>query len=321
VYFVFRKLLCATALPACMLALSACGTKGGDNASAPTSAADQSEMQKYNAYVEAANTANTSFAEIGATYQRDIKPKLDSGKNLDTLFFPSDPGIDRIKEQLDKALALSPAMPAIDGAARSYSAALAKIAPLYRDMENYVDAKRYMGDKGAHGREVQPALLAALGEVATAQAAYAKAIDAADRARVKAAFEATEKGTLDHYRKGSVYYLKESMDHAAGVIDGKGLGDQKAAFAASLDQFNTMAVQFDTKVREKDKTACASFMLHANAYLAAGRDILQRTDDGTYAKDRNGSSFQMIKPKAVQDAETLLQAYNNVINDLNVHHC
>jgi len=35
-----------------MVALSACGTKGSDNASAPTSAADQSEMQKYNAYVE-----------------------------------------------------------------------------------------------------------------------------------------------------------------------------------------------------------------------------------------------------------------------------
>lgn len=317
----FRKLLCATALPACVLALSACGSKGGDNASAPATAADQSEMQKYNAYVEAANTARTSFAEIAETYQRAIKPKLDSGKDLDDLFFPSDPGIDRIKEQLDKALALSPAMPAIDGPARTYSAALGKIAPLYRDMENYVDAKRYMGDKGAHGREVQPALLAALGEVATAQAAYAKAIDAADRARVKAAFEATTKDSLDHYRKGTVYFLKESMDHAGGVIDGKGLGDQKAAFAASLDQFNTMAVQFDTKVREKDKTACASFMTHANSYLAAGRDIIQRTEDGTYAKDRSSSSFQMMKPQAVRDAETLLQAYNNVINDLNVSRC
>ena len=55
---------------------------------------------------------------------------------------------------------------------------------------------------------------------------------------------------------------------------------------------------------------------------AAGRDIIQRTEDGTYAKDRkNGASFQMMKPKAVEDAETLLQTYNSVINDLNVSQC
>ena len=268
-----------------------------------TSAADQNETQKYNAYVEAANTARTPFADIVATYQRSIKPVFDSGKDLAKLFFPSDPGIDRIKEQLDKALAMKPAMPELDGAARTYSEALAKIAPLYRDMANYIEAKTYVSDNGAHGRELQPALLTALNNVASAQATYAKAIDATDRARIKAAFEA-------------------SMDHASGVLDGKGLGDQKAAFKASLDQFNTMAVQFDNKVREKDKTACASFMLHANAYLAAGRDIIQRTEDGTYAKDRkNGASFQMMKPQAVQDAETLLQTYNSVINDLNVSQC
>jgi len=29
----------------------------------------------------------------------------------------------------------------------------------------------------------------------------------------------------------------------------------------------------------------------------------------------------MMKPQAVQDAETLLQTYNNVINDLNVNRC
>ncbi|WP_322965912.1 YiiG family protein [Sphingomonas fuzhouensis] len=284
--------------------------------------ADQSEMQKYNAYVEAANTARTPFAEIAATYQRSIKPMFDSGKDLTKLFFPSDPGIDRIKAQLDKALAMKPAMPELDSAARTYSEALGTVAPLYRDMANYIEAKSYMSDKGAHGRELQPALIAALDKVAAAQATYAKAIDAKDRARIKAAFEATKKDTLDYYRKGTVYYLKESMDHASGVLDGKGLGDQKAAFKASLDQFNTMAVQFDNKVREKDKTACASFMLHANAYLAAGRDIIQRSEDGTYAKDRkNGSSFQMMKPKEVQDAETLLQTYNSVINDLNVSQC
>ncbi len=72
-------------------------------------------MQKYNAYVEAANTARTPLADIVATYQRSIKPVFESGKDLTKLFFPSDPGIDRIKAQLDKALAMKPAMPELDG--------------------------------------------------------------------------------------------------------------------------------------------------------------------------------------------------------------
>ncbi len=113
------------------------------------------------------------------------------------------------------------------------------------------------------------------------------------------------------------------MDHASGVLDGKGLGDQKAAFKASLDQFNTMAVQFDNKVREKDKTACASFMLHCQCLSRSGtRYHPDATEDGTMPRIQEWRLvIQMMKPKAAEDAETLLQTYNSVINDLNVSQC
>lgn len=317
-----KMLIRSLALPASVLALSACGSQDNGQSHQAQTSADQSEMQKYNAYVEAANMGQVSFAETLETYRKSIQPAFDGKKDMANLFFPSEPGIGRIKEQLDKAIAMKPDMVELDGPARAYSAALGKVDPLYRDMANYVEAKTYMSDKGAHGRDIQPALIAALENLATAQADYMKGIDAKDRARIKAEFEATEKDTLDYYRMGMVYHIKESMDHASGVLDGKGLGDQKDAFKASLDQFNTMGTKFENKVRETNKAGCPGFMLHVNAYLAAGRNIIQRTEDGTYAKDsKNGSSFMLMKPQQAQDAETLLQDYNNVISNINIKQC
>lgn len=318
-----KKLTRCLTVPACLLALSACGGQSVDSSNkVASSSAEQSEMQKYNAYIEAANMGRVSFAETLETYQHSVQPAFDGKKDMTNLFFPSEPGIGRIKEQLDKALAMSPGIAELDGPARSYSDALGKVDPLYRDMANYIEAKTYMSDKGTHGREIQPGLIAALKTLATAQADFMKGIDAKDRARVKSAFESAQKGAVDYYRTGMVYYIKQSMDQASGVFDGDGLGNRKDAFKASLDQFNTMGTQFENKIRETNKNGCPGFMLYVNAYLATGRNIIQRTEDGTYAKDRKtGTPFQMMKPQEVQDAEKLMQDYNNVISNINIKQC
>lgn len=317
-----KMLIRSLALSACVLALSACGSQDNDKSHQAHTLADQGELQKYNAYVEAANMGQVSFAKTLETYRKSIEPAFDGKKDMTNLFFPSEPGIGRIKEQLDKAIAMKPDMAELDGAGRAYSDALGKVDPLYRDMANYIEAKTYTSDKGAHGREIQPSLITALENLATAQSAYMKGIDAKDRARIKAEFEATKKDTLDYYRMGMVYHIKESIDHASGVLDGKGLGDQKDAFKASLDQFNIMGTKFENKIRETNKDGCPGFMLHVNAYLAAGRNIIQRTEDGTYAKEsKNNSSFMLMKPQQTQDGETLLQNYNDVISNINIKQC
>ncbi|AYD00310.1 YiiG family protein [Neorhizobium sp. NCHU2750] len=320
-----RRLVRPLAFAACLIALSACDdskTSQKDQGQETQSSAEQAEVQKYNAYVEVANSVQRSYAEDLSTYKSYIQPVFDRKDKNDNLFFSSSSTMGRIKDNLDKARAMKPDMAEIDGPAQAYSEALGKADPVDRDMGNYIGAKTYLSDKGAHGREIQPAYISAMTALAQAQTDYVNAIDAKDRARIKAEFDKTEKDTAAYFRIGMVYHIKDSMDLAASFIDGKGLGDKKDPFKASLDQFGQMATGYDNKMREKNKTGCSAIMFEANAYLSTGRQIIQRTEDGSYEKDKqHGSQFQLMQSREREDAKSLMQNYNDMISKLNENQC
>jgi hypothetical protein len=315
-----KPLIRSLALAASLILLSACDDSTSSQSGQTNE--EQAEIRKYNAYVEVANSVHRSYAEDLSTYQTAVKPVLDGKKKEDNLLFPSSSPMSRVEENLDKARAMKPDMAELDGPAKAYSDALAKAVPLDRDMANYIEAKTYLSDNGAHGRDTQPGYIAAMEELATAQASYNNAIDAKDRARIKSAFDNTEKDTLTYFRIGMVYHIKDSMDFTSGFLSGTGLGDKKEAFKASLDQFNTMATGYDDKIREQSNEGCSPIMSKANAYLSSGRQIISRTEDGSYEKDRQQrSQFQMMQSREKQDANSLLQDYNNMISRLNMNQC
>lgn len=319
--FIAKPVARTLALAACLLTLSACDDKTTKTQAAQPSA-EQAEVLKYNEYIAAANMTSASFGKQLAEYQKYTQPAFDGKKKADDLFFTEPLSMGRIKEHLDKAHSMKPDMPELDEPARLYSEALAKAEPVSRDMYNYISAKTYKSDNGAHGRELQPALLSSMQALVVAQANFLNGIDEKDRARVKAEFDRTEKDTLAHYQVGMGYYLKESLDAAGGVLDGKGLGDKKAAFKDALDQFNNMATSYDAKMRESNKTGCSNILFNANAYLAKGRDIIERTENDEYEKEaKQPKQFQLMQPQQTQDAQSLLQNYNNMVSTLNTNQC
>jgi len=314
-----KTMMRSLAVAACVLALSACDEGKSAKTEENQPSAEQAEVLKYNEYVEVANSAQRSYAKELATYQSYVRPVLDGKDKNDNLFYSTN-DLARIKERLDKARAMKPDMPELDAPALAYGEALGKADPLDRDMGNYIAAKTYLSDKGAHGREIQPAFIAAMQALSTAQAGFVSAIDAKDRARIKAEFDKAEKDTRDYFRIGMIYHIKSSMDAADGFLQGNGLGDKKEPFKVSLDQFNTMATGYDAKVREANNAGCSSMMLNINAYLATGRQIILRTENGRYEEDKKNSQFQMMSAER-QDATQLLQDYNNVINTINFNKC
>ena len=218
------------AIAAALLILSACDDNTSsqtDRARETQTSSEQSEVQKYNAYVEVANSVHRPYAEDLATYQRYIQPVLDGKEENDDLLFPSSSTMSRVKENLDKARAMKPDMAELDVSAQTYSDALDKAIPLDRDLDNYIEAKTYLSDKGAHGREIQPAYISAMETLAKAQMNYARAIEAKDRARIKLEFDETEKDTLAYFRIGMVYHIKDSIDQASSFLNGEGFGDSK----------------------------------------------------------------------------------------------
>ncbi len=63
-------------------------------------------------------------------------------------------------------------------------------------------------------------------------------------------------------------------------------------------------------------------MSKANAYLSTGRQIVNRTEEGSYEKDKQQrSQFQMMQSREQEDANSLLQDYNNMISRLNMNQC
>ena len=306
------------AVAACVLMLSACDESKTTKAEQSQPSAEQAEVLKYNAYVEVANSFQRSYAKELATFQSYVQPVLDGKDKNDNLFYSTN-NLDRLKNALAKAREMKPDMAELDGPAEAYREAAGKAEPLDRDMGNYISAKTYLSDKGAHGREIRPAFISAMETLASAQVNFIAAIDAKDRARIKAEFESTEKDTRDYFRIGMIYHIKESMDAADGFLQGNGLGDKKEPFKASLDQFNTMATGYDAKVREANNAGCPSMMLNFNAYLATGRQIILRTENGRYQEDKK-AQFQMMSAER-QDAQQFLQDYNNVINAINFNKC
>jgi hypothetical protein len=315
--------LCMSALLAATLMLAACGD---DNAKSEAKTAEastaQAEIVKYNQYVDAANSINQSFEETLDQYEQYMVPKLADKKPVKDYVIGNDIMVLRTKEKLEKALAMQPAIPEIDAAAKDFAQALGKLAPLSTDLQNYAAAKTFLSDNGALAREKSPAYVAALTEVAKAESAFYHGISVKDTANTKEAFEKAKKDTVAYYRAGMVYYGKSTLNQASGIFDGTGLGDKKDAFKQDLDKLNEMALGFDKKTREADPKGCASTMMQANGFLAAGRKVLENTESGRYKEDaaRTGA-FKMLRPTIVDDAYSLRQKFNNLINNLNVSRC
>ncbi|MDX3988575.1 MAG: DUF3829 domain-containing protein [Achromobacter sp.] len=312
-----------SAILAATLMLAACGD---DNAKPQAKAAEastaQAEIVKYNQYVDAANSISQSFDETLDQYNKYMVPKMADKKPVKDYVIGNDIMVLRTKEKLEKALAMKPAIPEIDAPAKNFADALGKLAPLSTELQNYAAAKTFLSDNGALAREKSPAYVAALTDVAKAESAFYHGISVKDTANTKEAFEKAKKDTVAYYRAGMVYYGKSTLDQATGIFEGTGLGDKKDAFKQQLDKLNEMTLGFDKKTREADPKGCASTMMQANAFLAAGRKVLENTDSGRYKQDaeRTGA-FKMMRPTIVDDAYSLRQTFNNLINNLNVNRC
>lgn len=320
--FMSRPLL-MSALLAATLVLAACGDDTAKkDAKAAEASAGQAEIIKYNQYVDAANGIHQSFDETLDKYEQYMVPKLADKKPVKDYTIGNDTLVLRTKEKLDKALALKPEIAEIDAAAKGFSEALGKLAPLSAELQNYAAAKTFLADNGALAREKSPAYVAALTDVVKAESAFYHGISVKDTANTKQAFESAKKDSVAYYRAGMVYYGKSTLNEATGIFDGTGLGDKKDAFKQELDKLNEMALGFDKKTREADPKGCSSTMMNANAFLATGRKVLEHTDSGRYKEDaQRTGAFKMIRPTIVDDAYSLRQNFNNLISSLNVGRC
>ncbi|NIF23815.1 DUF3829 domain-containing protein [Candidatus Pantoea multigeneris] len=303
-------------LLASVMGLSACDN-AQTSSETPQLTAQQAEIQKYNTYIKVANFNHDSFEEYINYFQHDIKPEFVKPTN-NIIINSNVDDMRKIKKYLDDARSMKPAMPDLDGPAQEYSNALAKSLPIGMDMHNYIAAKTYLSDNGAHGREVQDAVIASLQQLAHAEQVFLKSIDVRDRAQTKAAFENSEKGTQAYYKAGMVYYMKQGMDAASDLQPEQGLGKDRDAFNDALNQFASMAKGYESKIKNPDNSDCSILRDNINSYLSIGRTIISRTDSNYYYKKKH--SFLGFAG-GDGDPGDLEHNFNGLISSLNASAC
>ncbi|AXM94419.1 hypothetical protein GCM10011247_06130 [Pseudomonas plecoglossicida] len=122
--------------------------------------------------------------------------------------------------------------------------ALEKLEPIHGELANYADSKGYLSDGGQKGKEMEPALDAALEGVAIEQAKFYDGLTKRDEINTQQAFEEAEKDSLDYYRAGIVLYAKQSVRLSTDFFQSAGADASAKPFEESLGKTAQMIEVF-----------------------------------------------------------------------------
>ncbi|MGF6113755.1 YiiG family protein [Pseudomonas sp. ADAK2] len=321
----FRMMIAAT-LVATSALLAGCGDKPDATAAAQPkqSAAEQQQIEKYNLYVDVANSLTTSFQEAQDNYLNQQMPLLKGKEAPTSMRIENDILVDRSATKLDAAAAIDSPIVEIDAAAKDFSAALKTLSPLSHELNNYADSKGYLADNGAKARELSKDYLAALTLVAQKEQAFYKGLSDRDQALTKEAFDKAPKDTAAYYRAGLIYYGK--LNNADANVLFAAPNDPAAldAFEKSLAQVADAATGWNKKVTEqsaKSGKSCNGGMLEINDFLGQSRSMIKDVKDGVFKREETGVMARMSSSNIANSAKRYNSKYSNVINRFNYPMC
>lgn len=325
----YRMMIGATLIAVSAL-LAGCGDKPDASASArpSQSAAEQQQIEKYNLYVDVANSLTTSFQEARENYLTQQMPLLQGKEAPTSMRIENDILVDRSATKLDTAAAIDSPIVEIDAAAKDFSTALKTLSPLSHELNNYANSKGYLADNGDKARQLSKDYLAALTLVAQNEAAFYKGLSDRDQALTKEAFDKAPKDTAAFYRAGLIYYGKVNNADANILFAAPNDATALDAFEKSLAQVADAAAGWDKKVAEqsaKSGKRCSGGMLEINEFIGQSRSMIKDIKDGVFKREETGLMAKMPahmrSSNIVNSANRYNRNYSNVINRFNHPMC
>ncbi|MFJ4053821.1 YiiG family protein [Pseudomonas sp. NPDC089743] len=305
---------------------------GCDNAQAPRSAtapqgqvaaeqpsAEQIEIEKYNAYVDAANSGG-NFAAILDHRRTEYSKDLQSKNKLSEYYLFSAYDISLLRDNLNKALALPSPMPDLDAPAKAMLVALDKLQPVHSELANYAASKGYLSDGGQKARAMEPALDAALEGVAIEQAKFYDGLAKRDEVNTRQAFDEAEKDSLAYYRAGIVLYAKQSMRLSTDFFQSAGAEASVKPFEESLGKTAQM-IEGWHKQNTATGPGCSVMLSRLNQFVGKGREAIDTARSGGYKYNEQRQMAWKHNNPIEHDAKFFGSAFDDVINDLNSTSC
>ncbi|WP_079211031.1 DUF3829 domain-containing protein [Brucella pituitosa] len=276
---------------------------------------EDQEIVKYNRYVKVANDGSDFGAHL-AEHVRYFQARLRNGQELAHYSVESPSRIKRVREALDKALAIPVPLLELDKAAEDLSLALRQIEPLTRELDNYAQSNGFLADEGKKAREIDPRYVIGMQRVAAAEAEFFSGIQKRDDIYTLAAFERAPRDSVEYFRMGIVLYSKRSARLADDLFQSEGEEHAARTFDDSLNEVAEMAERWEKQIRKARPDGCTGMMRSVNSVLARGRTAIRNARKGRYKRQRSSAIDQ-----SEMDAKAFSEAYNEMIKGINRNQC
>lgn len=220
-------------------------------------------------------------------------------------------------KNVEKANALEPRDAEIEAAATAYAKAVAKLAPLLKEADDYYSQENYKDDRMAKGKALHPLLVAAWDGFAAADQKLRSEVEAInDRTALAKLAEIEQK----EGRK-TRYHVEALMIDAKRVLRAENAEKPDLAeITRALDDYESMVKAAETVSAADGNAKIGSFFMNnAKSFLTTAKQLMRRIRDKTpYSQgDKmmlgNAGSGWMVEgspPRLLRDYNQLIDSYN-----------
>ncbi len=286
-------------------------------AASPAAAQTPPAVEKLNAYIGCINRLSSRSYDSRSRYFSWAAKSGPTGKEriiygTYTIYDTAD-----CVKNVEKANALEPRDAEIEAAATAYAKAVAKLAPLLKEADDYYSQENYKDDKMAKGKALHPLLVAAWDGFAAADQKLRSEVDAInDRTALAKLAEIEQK----EGRK-TRYHVEALMIDAKRVLRAENAEKPDLAeITRALDDYESIVKAAEAISGADGNAKIGSFFINnAKSYLTTAKQLMRRIRDKTpYSQgDKmmlgNAGSGWMVEgspPRLLRDYNQLIDSYN-----------
>lgn len=290
---------------------AACGktdpsATSGEGAAAQDDApkGEDSTGPKLAAAIECLNRHSGRVFETRDAYLERIDPATGAVTNGDKPALLGLYGIDSCRDDVKKAGALTPAVPALDGASAEYVTALEQLVTAWEALNGYYTKGEHLDDGGRKAAELHPKVMAAFEGFASAHKKLDAEVGTLNRARRVADLAAREKAEGRNLEViiDAMMLEAETLVEMLPNKDAAAIDAQLATYGKLVDEVDAYATAHPDEVK---RGSMGNLRNYSKTFLAAAKVIGRKHRDGA-------------EPTS-DEHNTAIDQYNFLITNYNNH--
>jgi hypothetical protein len=224
--------------------------------------------------------------------------------------------------KLDKAIALTPAVPDLDTAMKNYRVVITDVMPLFNEAADYFQKKRNQDDDAVKGKQLHPKLLDGFDRFEAAAKAMTIVVDSKNRQRREEdlAMMAKDPASRGEYLVQHFLLLSEDVVKLGELQFDKLDLAVLTAKSAELEQAASEIKTYSTAQTKPEIRSASSLISAADYYVKAALALVRRKRDNKAFTDDEKRDMASGRGDHIEGSATeLIMYYNRLIDTANSH--